>query len=228
MKTSSLAKVFGFLLLILSTNAFADPNCSGVADSSNWLDFNFKQACFKHDVCYSEGELGGLTKRECDIRFYHDMMSSCRGRRATCKMTAGVYYGAVSSSFFEDAFQAASKKARKIKKLALDNADDDLFKLLKKRFKGQQQWTRGFKRCVQLDKKRDYEKCMKELDLIEVPDMPFAYRMGGCNILGINWKKGHRAKNARKMERLTGADFKDIMNKKGGDPCKNLYPSDSY
>lgn len=228
MSLKSIGRIIALFMLMFAGQALADPNCSGVADSSNILDFNFKQACFKHDVCYSEGVLGGLTKQDCDNRFYHDMMSSCRDRRATCKITANIYYGAVSSSYFNDSFKAASNKALKIKKLAADNGDSDLFALLKRRFKAQKEWRKGFKECSQFGLKRKFESCMERVNKIQVEDLPFAYRMGGCNILGINWKNGHRAKNAKRMDRLTGVDFKEIMAGKKGDPCKGLYPSDNY
>lgn len=217
-----------FAFLFTTSQAMAALNCSGVADTSNLLDFNFKQACFKHDVCYSEGELGGLTKKECDNRFYKDMMASCRGRRYTCKITAATYYGAVSSSFFNQAFENASKKAKKMKQLATDNADTDFFKLIKRRFAAQTKWRRAAKECSKLSSNTKFENCMKSANQIKVEDIPFSYRMGGCNILGINWKNGHRARNAKKMDRLTGVDAKTILAGKGGDPCEGLYPSDDY
>ncbi|MBX3016546.1 MAG: hypothetical protein KF767_01555 [Bdellovibrionaceae bacterium] len=215
-------RVVVIALLFSPLAAMAGENCSDAYDKSGFFDF--RQACFKHDVCYSEAGLLGFKRDECDTRFLREMRASCAGRSFVCNSTAHVYYLAVRQGA-GDSFDAAQKKSDKIRALIKANKDKKMQQLLKTRRSGQDAYMKITKACLQQGV--EMKRCMKEREKIKVPDYPFEYNLGGCNLLGINWVKGHREQNAKKMANLTGLSENQILNGGNGDICEDRYPQKS-
>lgn len=207
-------------LLLIPQLASAGENCSDAYDRTHFFDF--REACFKHDVCYSEAGLLGFKRDDCDTRFLREMRASCAGRSFICNSSAQVYYLAVRQSAAAS-FQAARKKSDAIRALILENQDRPMEKLIRARRSGQDAYMKLTKACLQ--KGVEIKRCLKQREKIEVPDYPFAYNLGRCNLLGINWVNGHREKNAAKMARLTGLSENQILNGGKGDICEDRYPA---
>lgn len=205
--------------LLISGFAHADPNCSGAFDKTFFYDFS--NACFKHDVCYSEGPLLGLDKKQCDVRFYFHMKTTCRGS-LPCIAAASAYYMAVAQFPYER-FWAASQKSVAIKRKIDANHDQQAMHLFAQRALAQDLWSRKNMQC--------YWKfgnariaCLQERDAIQVPDIPGTYHLGDCNTLGVRWKNGDRLTNAHYISELLGVPYEVVTDPNiDGDPCKGHY-----
>lgn len=215
---AAITLILGFFPL----GASADPNCSDVADKTSFYDF--RTACFKHDVCYSEAGLLGLKRSDCDQRFYQEMRASCVGRSVVCSITARVFYVAVHQGA-ADSFKNASRKSAAIKKLIQENRDSQMRQLLRARRSGQDAWVTRTSACFRESSDKKKKACLEERNEVQVPDYPYEYHLAGCNILGIGWEKGHRARNIQIMARRTGLSENQIEASRGGDPCEGYYPA---
>lgn len=208
----------GFILLISQTSN-AEPNCSGAYDQTSY--YNFKTACFKHDVCYSEGPVLGLSKQACDDRFYSHMKASCKGEWF-CLGAANVYYKAVRQ-FPQSTYDNATAKGIGILNKINSSNDEAARLLFTKRARGQIRWTAKELECSKLDGNlRDI--CIAERNAILIPDIPGKYHLGDCNTLGIRWSLGHRTGNANYQAKTLGLPIEVVMDRESpGDPCKAYY-----
>lgn len=208
-------------LLLFPFAAQAEPNCSNAYDKTNFYDF--KESCFKHDVCYSEAKLTGMSKKSCDDRFYQHMKASCRGRSFVCDGAARTYYLAVKSldkSVFDNAAKKGMRILEDLKKLS-GREKDEVMAVFKARASGQNRWTAKNNECGTKSNDARYKACKDERDLVLVPDMPMDYGMGNCNILGVRWKHGHRTENTKMQAQKYGVSVADIKDSRR-DPCEGL------
>jgi len=221
--------VYGFSLILLagySSESSAEPNCTGAYDTT-WA-YDFKTACFKHDVCYSEGKLLGFTKAECDSIFKEHMDISCMGRSFICDFMADKYYSAVRNmpqKVYDDASSKSDRSIEFLKTSTNTEAVEFYTALLNQRKAGQRAWTKKYRECKTYpDESPQRIACGEVRSAIEVPNIPHEFNMGECNILGINWKNGHRTKNAFRIARQTpNVQYSDIVADRDGDACKGNY-----
>lgn len=208
-------------LFLLPFTALAEPNCSNAYDRTSFYDF--KDSCFKHDVCYSEAKLTGMTKKSCDDRFYSHMKASCRGRSFLCDGAARTYYLAVKAldkSVFDSAAKKGAKILAELKRLS-GREQDEVLAVFKARASGQSLWTAKNDKCGSMSNDAKHKACKADRDLVRVPDMPMDFGMGNCNILGIRWKSGHRTGNAQIQAAKYGVSLADIKSSRR-DPCEGL------
>lgn len=70
----------------------------------------FFHACVRHDMCYHhEPATSGRSRKDCDARFYRDLLAVCDGRknRFYCQSVAGLFYRGVRE-FGESSFRCAN------------------------------------------------------------------------------------------------------------------------
>lgn len=215
-----LCRVFASSLFLAfwAAASWAEPNCSNVPDDTSY--YSFKTACFKHDVCYSEHPLTGFTKKQCDEMFFENMKASCRGA-LLCKSAATIYYQAVHNAS-DSSFKSAGKKGTTSLNLIKAKNDRPTLQLMKERARNQAAWVQKNRACSKIANTSDYKRCLDQLARIKVPDIPFAYHLGKCNMFGIDWITGHRTANATKMAKATGTARDQIMDK-SKDPCAGMY-----
>jgi RHS repeat-associated protein len=89
------------------------PNCGSGNQTLFIPDFDFSQACTKHDDCYGRC---GANKDQCDKGFLNDMLLVCKKASILgvkdCYASAFFYYAAVRTPFGNDAFRNAQAECK--------------------------------------------------------------------------------------------------------------------
>lgn len=200
-------KIFAPLLMIFfSLTVSAEPNCTGAYDTT--FAYDFKTACFKHDSCYRDAVIQGLTKEDCDKRFLTAMKAECKPGSilySFCKGAAQTYYFAVSTrKQSRDRFQELMARAESYRTKMIRLNDVKAIEAFNLRFDQQNDWYEQAKYCSSLTNSVAYKACRDELKSRQVIDSPEKYPFGACNYLGMNWARGHRELNAKIISNRLG------------------------